>query len=166
MPFVNSLLTDLKKKAKHDFFAPASDHVLPDVNDLEHEVETEAMAEPSLPISIDQGLPSSIESELDTADSDEAAAVATATGGIEHQSEPEQETLTALSPSAQETGVDDVLSSKDAQTAVVAQEVETEVESETHGTDAATTTHGLAAAEFTETEQAALPTTEVFIFYS
>ena len=121
-------------------------------------------------------MPTTIEPELDTAHFDEPAAIAegspeiahdaNVTGGIEHQSKPEQETLTALSPSAQETGVDVVSSSKDALTAVVAHEVETEVEAETPGTDAATTTNELAAAEFSQTEQPVLPTYEVFIFYS
>ena len=159
-----------KKKAKHDF---DPDPVLPDVNDLEHEVGTEAIAEPPLPDSIERGLPTTIEPELGTAHSDEPAAIAegstpeividaNATGGIELQSELEQE-IKGLSPSAQETGEDVVSSSEDALTAVVAHEEETEVEAETHGTDAATTTNDLAAAGFHET---VMPTTEVFIFYS
>ena len=74
-----------------------------------------------------------------------------------------QETLTVSSPSAQETGVDVVSSSKNALTAV---EVETEVESEAHGTDADTTTNDLAAKIIPEIEQPVMPTTDVFIFYS
>ena len=89
-----------------------------------------------------------------------------ATSGIEHQSEPEQETLTVLSPSTQESGVDVVSSSKDAPTVDVAHEVETEVEAETHGTDAATATNDLSAAELPETERPVKPTTEVFIIHS
>ena len=121
-------------------------------------------------------MPTTIEPELDTAHFDEPAAIAegspeiahdaNVTGGIEHQSKPEQETLTALSPSAQETGVDDVSSGKDAQTTAVAHGVESEVEAEVQGTHAVTTTNDLAAAEFPETEQHVMPTTEVFIFYS
>ena len=110
-----------------------------------------------------------VDSELDIVHSDEPAAIAEGsheivpniTGGIEHQSEIEQETLsTALSPPAQETGVDVVPSSKDA---VVAHEVEAEVEAEKHGTDAATATHDLVITELPETEQPVIPTTEVFI---
>ena len=112
------------------------------------------------------------EPELDTAHSDELAGIAAvedpsevvldadATGGIELQSELEQETLI---PSAQETGVDVVLSSEDALTAVVAHEVETGGGAETQ---AAAATTDLAAAELPETEQLVTPTTEVFIFYS
>lgn len=147
------------------------------VNNLEPEVETEAIAEP-LPSLIEQDLPTTIEPELDTPHSDEPAVIAEgsskvalntdATGGIELQSELQQETLTALSPSAQETGVDVISSSKDALTAVPAREVETEVEVETHGTDAATSTNDLqvAAAESPDTELPVMPATEVIIFYS
>lgn len=119
-------------------------------------------------------MPTSIEHELDTAHSDELAVVAgdsskvvlnaDVTGDIDLQSEPQQETLTVLSPSAQETEVDVVSGSKDALTAVVAHEVDTEVEAETHATDAANTTNDIAAAESPETEQPVMPTTEVFIF--
>lgn len=107
-------------------------------------------------------MPSIIEPELDDiAHSDEPAAIlnADANGGIERQSEFEQE----ITSSSKETGVDVVSSSKDALTAVVAHEVETEVEDETHGTKAATTTNDLVAAESPETEHV-IPTTEVFIF--
>jgi hypothetical protein len=118
-------------------------------------------------------LPATNEPERDeTAHSGEPAAIAEgssevvinadATGGIELQSEFEQE----ITSSAHETGVDVVSSSKDALTAVVPHEVETEVESETHGTDAATTTNDLVTGELPETEQPVMPTTEVFIFYS
>ena len=116
-------------------------------------------------------MPTTIEPELDSVHSDEPAGIAEGlpeialdadATGIELRSEPEQETLTVLFPSAQETGVDVVSSSKDALRAVVAHEVETEVDAETHGTDAA----DLAAAEFPEAEQPVMPTTEVFIFYS
>ena len=153
-------------KAKYDF-APVP--VLPDVNNLEPEVETEATAE-LLPTSIEQDLSTTTEHELDTAHPDEPAAIAEASPeivlnadaiGVELQSEHEQETLTVLSPSSQETGVDVISSSKDALTAA-----ETEVEAETHGTDTATTTNDLTAAEFFETEGPIMPTTEVFIFYS
>jgi hypothetical protein len=91
--------------------------------------------------------------ELDTDHSVEPAAiaegsskVADATGGIELQSDLEQETLTVLSPSAQQTGVDNVSSGDDA--------------------IAATTTNDLAAAEFPEMEQPVMPATEVFNFFS
>ena len=49
---------------------------------------------------------------------------------------------------------------------VVAHEVETEVEAETHETDGTTATNEFAASESPETEKPAVPTTEVFIFYS
>lgn len=121
-------------------------------------------------------MPTTIEHELDTAHSDELAIVAEdsskvvfntdITGdSIDLQSELQQETLTVLSPSVQETGVDVVSSNKDALTAVVAHEVDTEVEAEIHEADAATTTNDIAAAESPETEQPVLPTAEVFIFY-
>lgn len=119
-------------------------------------------------------MPTTIERELDIPHSDEPAVLpeglskvaldADATGGIGPQSELQQETVTALSPPALETGVDIVSSSKDALTAVAAREVENDVEAETHGTDAATTTNDLAAAESPETEQHVMPTTEVFIY--
>ena len=161
MLFVNSLLTGLLK-AKHH-----SDPV-PDVNNLEHEVEVEADVEPPLPASIEQNLPTTTEqeTELDIVHSDEPAGLAAeglskvvfdavATGGIEHQSDFEQETHTS---SAQ-----DVVSGKDALTAIVAHQVENEVDAET---EAATATNDLAAADLPETEQPAIPTTEVFIFFS
>ena len=120
-----------------------------------------------MPILIEQDLPTTIEHELITAHSDEPATIAEgssnvvldedATGGVELQPELEQETLTVLSPSAQET---EVSSSKDAPT--VTREVETEEEAETQGTGAATTTNDLAAAELPETEQSFMPSTEVF----
>ena len=161
MLLVNSLLTGVKK-VKHD-----SDPVpvLPDVNNLEHEVETEAIVEPPLPTSIEQDLPTTIEQELDTTHSNEPAAIAEdsskvvldadATGAIERQSELEE----TLTPSAQETEVDTVSSTKDTLTAVVAHEVENEAEA------TATTTNDLAA-EFPETEQPVISTIEVFIFIS
>jgi hypothetical protein len=158
MLFVNSLLTNLIK-AKHD-----SDPI-PEVNNLEHEVEAEATVEPPLPTSIEQDLPTNIEQEIDTAHSNEPAAIAEgsskvvldadATGGVDLESELEQETFT---PSAQETRVDIVSSNKGAPTAVVAHEVETDAEAETRGTNDL-------AAEFPETEPA-VPTTEVSTFYS
>ena len=140
---------DLLIKTKH-----YSD-LVPGVNNLEHDVKAEAT------VDIEQ------ETELDTAHSDEPAGIAAdglskvadATGGIEHQSEFEQETPT---PSAQETG-EDVVSGKDALRAVVAHEDETEMEAET---EAATATNDLAAADLPETEQPVMPTTEVLIFYS
>ena len=160
MLFVNSLLTGLLK-AKHH-----SDPV-PDVNNLEHEIEVEAAVEPPLPASIEQYLPTTIEeeTELDIVHSDEPAGLAAeglskvvfdavATGGIEHQSDFEQETHTS---SAQ-----DVVSGKDALTAIVAHQVE-KVDAET---EAATATNDLAPADQPETEQPAIPTTEVFIFFS
>ena len=170
MLFVKQLLTSFYiyiyiYKAKHDF-DPIP--VLPDINNLEPEVETEATAD-SLSTLIDQGLPTTNEPELDETahsaavaeGSSEVVTNADATGGIELRSEFEQEIT-----SAQETGVDVVSSSKDALTAVVAHGVETEVESETHGTDGDSTTNDLAAGEFPETEQPVMPTSEVFIFNS
>ena len=161
-------------KTKHDDFDPVVP-ILPDVNILEHEVETEATVQPHLPTSIEQGLPTTIEHELDT-HSNESAGVAVegssndvldnadATGGtIELLSELERENPI---PSAQpeETGVDVVSISKDALTA---HEVETEVEVDTHvTTPAPTSKNDLAAEELSESEQPVIPTTEVFIFYS
>lgn len=162
MLLVNSLLTGFIK-AKH-----YSDAV-PDVNNLEHEVEAEATIEPS-PTSIEQDLPTSIEQELDSTHSNEPAAIegsskvvldADATGGIELQSELKE----TLDPSALETRVDIVSSNKDALTAVVAREMEPEAEAERQETNAATTTNDFAA-EFPVTEQPIIPTTEVSTFYS
>ena len=167
MLFVNSFTnsTFMIKKAKHDF-----DRV-PDVNNLEHEVETEATVKSPLPTSTEEDLPINIEPghKLDSAHSDELATIAAegsskgilevdATGGIELQSEVEQETPI---PSAQETEVGVVSSSKDA---IVAHKVETEVEAETLETDAATASNDLAASESAETEHSVVPTTEVYIF--
>ena len=138
------------KKTKLDDSDPVIP-VLPDVNDLEHEVENEAAVEEHLPTSIEQGLPTTIEHAAIAEGSAKVALDnANATGGtIELQSELEQET------SAQETALDGVPSSKDA-----ALEVETEVEVDTHGTE----TSKNAAKELPETEQPVLHTTEVFIY--
>ena len=98
--------------------------------------------------------------DLDTAHQDEWEVIAEegsskvvldaeASGGIEFQSELEQETL----PSAQEAGVD----------ALTDYVVETEVEAGVQGTDAATTSKNLAAVESPETKQPVVSTTEVFI---
>ena len=109
--------------------------------------------------------------ELDAAHSDELADIAAegsskvvleadAVGGIELQSEIVQ--VTPI-PSAQETEVGIVSSSKDAD---VAHKVETEVEAGTQGAEAATTTNDLAAAVLPEKEQPVVPATKVFILYS
>ena len=158
------LLTGPYVKAKHDF------DPVPEVNNLEHEVETEATAEPPLSSTIEQDLPTTLEPERDAhsdevtaEDSSKVAPDLDAAGGIEHQSELEEETLAVLSPSTQETEADVLSSSKDALTA---QKVETEVEAGTQGTDAATTTNEIVAVESSEAEQLVIPTAEVFIFCS
>ena len=159
-------------KTKHDDFDPVVP-ILPDVNIHEHEVETEATVQPHSPTSIELGLPTTIEHEIDT-HSDELAGVAAEasskdvldnadpTGGtIELLSELERETPI---PSAQPVEMDVVSISKDALTV---HEVETEVEADTRGTaPAPTSKNDLAAEELSETEQPVIPTIEVFIFYS
>ena len=108
--------------------------------------------------------------ELETARSDESVAIAVedsskvvldadATDGtLELQTELDQETDI---PSAQETEVDVVSSSKDAPTA---HDVETEVEADTHGPDTGTISkNDLAVEELPEkTEQHVIPITKVF----
>ena len=137
---------------------------VPEVNSLEHVVETEATLEPSLPTSIENDLPATIEPHQDTTHQDEPDVIAEqgsskvqldadGTRGLEPQSELEQENLTS---SAQGTGVD----------VLTAQKVETEEEARTQGMDAASTTNKFASLEFPETEQPVVPTTEVFIFCS
>ena len=156
MPFVNGFIDwpyffSLKKTKLEDSDPVVP--VLPDVNNLEHEVENDAAVEPHLPTSIEQDLPTTIEHATIAAEGSTKVVLDNAdeTGGtIELQSELEQET------SARETAVDGVSSSKDA-----AHEVETEVEADTHGTE---TSKNDLAKELPETEQPVLHTTEVFIF--
>ena len=159
------------KKAKHD-----SDPV-PDVDNLEHEIETEAVVKPPLlPTSIgQQDLPTTIEHEQETAPhSDEPATIAAegsskvvhetdTTGDIELEPELEQGTLLPSAQGKEETRVDAVSSSNDALTA---REVETEVEADTHEMGAAATTDDLTATELPQTEQPIMPTIEVLIFNS